>query len=68
MMEKAKAIVGAIGLVVTALTAILADDVFDINEIGTLVVVLIEAGATIWAIWRVPNAGFVKVPTSQNRS
>lgn len=64
-MDKAKAIVAAIGMVVTVLTAILADNVFDANEVGTLVTVLIEAGATVWAVWRVPNAGFVKTGTKQ---
>lgn len=54
-MKAAKAVVGAIGLVVTALTAILADDIFDANEVGTLVTVLIEAGVAVYAIWRVPN-------------
>lgn len=61
-MRAAKAIVGAIGLVVTSLTAILADDVFNANEAATLAGVLVEAAIAIWAIWRVPNAGFVEKP------
>lgn len=68
-MDKAKAIVAAIGMVITALTAILADNVFDANEAGVLLTVLIEAAATVWAVWRVPNAGFVKTgakPQSRN--
>lgn len=64
-MDKAKAIVAAIGMVITALTAILADNVLDANEVGTLVTVLIEAAIAVWAVWAVPNAGFVKTGTKQ---
>lgn len=61
-MRAAKAWVAAIALVVTVLTSILADNVFDISEIATLVAVLIEAGLGVWAVYRVPNKGFVEKP------
>lgn len=61
-METAKAIVGAIGLVVTALTAILADNVFDTSEAGIIVTVVIEAAMTTYAIWRIPNTNYVYRP------
>jgi hypothetical protein len=51
-MKNAKAIVGAVGLVVTALTAALADEVLSFNEIGTIIAVTIESGVTVWGIWR----------------
>lgn len=54
-LKSTKAIVSAIGTVVTALSAALADDVLNQSEIGGLVVTIIAAGATIYAVWRVPN-------------
>jgi hypothetical protein len=61
-MRAAKAWVAAIGTVVMALSAVLADDLINANEIGTLVTVGIEAALTILAVYRVPNAGFVEKP------
>lgn len=54
-MKTAKAVVAGVGMVVTVLTAALADDVFNATETGTLVATLIEAGATVWAVWGVRN-------------
>jgi hypothetical protein len=54
-MKNAKAIVTAVGTVVTALSAALADDVLNQSEIGGLVVAAMAAAATIYAVWRVPN-------------
>lgn len=54
-MKAAKAIVAAVGTVVTALTAALADEVLSLDEVGQLVAVVIAAAATIWGVWRVPN-------------
>ena len=54
-MSAAKALVAAVGVVVTALTGVLADDVVDVNEVALLVAVLVEAAATVYAVWRVPN-------------
>ncbi len=55
-MKIAKAVVAGVGMVVTVLTAALADDVLNASEGATLIATAIEAGATIWAVWRVPNA------------
>lgn len=55
-MRTAKAVVAALGTVVTVLTAALADDVVNAGETGTLIATLIEAAATVYAVWRVPNA------------
>lgn len=59
-MRAAKAIVAAIGTVVVALTGVLADEVVDVNEVGLLVTVLIEAAITIFAVYQVPNKGFTE--------
>lgn len=55
-MKIAKAVVAAVGAVATVATAALADDVLNVSETGTLVATAIEAAATVWAVWRVPNA------------
>lgn len=55
-MRTAKALVAAIGAVVTVLTAALADDVLNAGETGTLIATVIEAAGTVWAVYRVPNA------------
>jgi hypothetical protein len=54
--------VAAIGTIVMALSAVLADDLINANEIGTLVTVGIEAALTVIAVYQVPNAGFVEKP------
>jgi hypothetical protein len=61
-MRTAKAWLGAASILVTSLTAILADNVFEMSEIAVLAAVLIEAVVGVWAIYRVPNAGFVERP------
>jgi hypothetical protein len=61
-MRAAKAWVAAIGTVVMALSAVLADDLISTNEIGTLAIVGVEAALTIIAVYQVPNAGFVEKP------
>lgn len=66
-MKTAKAIVAGIGTTLTAvMTAIttvsfvLSDDAVDLNEIGTLATAAVTLGLTIWAVWRVPNAGYIE--------
>lgn len=59
-MRAAKAIVAAVGAVVMALSAVLADDIINASEIGTLVTVGIEAVLMVIAVYRIPNAGFVE--------
>lgn len=61
-MRTAKAWLAAAGTVLMAVTAVLTDNVININEVGTLVTVAIEAALTIWAVYKVPNAGFVEKP------
>lgn len=58
--DKLKAVVAAVGTVVTALTAALADDVLSVDETGNVIAVVIAAAATIYGVYRVPN----KPPTS----
>lgn len=66
-MRAAKAWIAAIGMVITSLTAILADNVFDANEVGTLVTVAIEAILLVIAVYKVPNAGFVETGAEAGR-
>lgn len=58
-MTTAKAVVSALGVVVTALTAALADDVFNTADVTALLVAIIPAAASVYAVWRVPNADAV---------
>lgn len=51
----AKAIVAAVGTVVTALTPVVADEVIGLDELGTVVSALVAAAATVYGVWRVPN-------------
>lgn len=67
-MRTAKAVVAAIGSTLTALTSALAtvtlvldDDAVDLNEISSLITAVVVLGATVWAVWRVPNEGYVQV-------
>jgi hypothetical protein len=55
-MKIAKAVVAAVGMVVTVLTAVLADDVLNASEAGTLTATVVEGALTVYAVWRVPNA------------
>ncbi|WP_116048627.1 hypothetical protein [Amycolatopsis palatopharyngis] len=50
-----KATVAAIGTVTTALSAVFADEVLDVDEAGGLVPTLVLAVATIYGVWKVPN-------------
>lgn len=54
-MTKAKALVAALGTVVTVLTGVLADDVLNVGEIGEVVSTLVTGAITVWAVWGVPN-------------
>jgi hypothetical protein len=53
--RNAKAVVAAIGTVVTALSAALADEVLNNNEIGGLVSTVVLAGITVYGVWKVRN-------------
>lgn len=55
-MKNAKAVVAAVGTVVTALSAAIADDVLGTDEIGTVVAVVVTAALTVYGVWRTPNA------------
>lgn len=54
-MKYAKAIMAALGSILTVLTAALADDVLSLDEVGTLASTVITAALTVFAVWRVPN-------------
>ncbi len=54
-MHTAKAWVAFVGTVVTALTAALSDDVFNINDTTQVIVTLVPAFATLWSTYQVPN-------------
>ena len=52
---KAKAIVAAIGTLITVVAAVFADDVLDTSEIGSLIAGVVTAAATIYAVYQTPN-------------
>jgi hypothetical protein len=54
-MTVAKAVVAGIGLIVTALTAAFADDIFDLSEMVEFAVVVGEVAVGTWAVWKVRN-------------
>ncbi len=54
-MKIAKAVVAAVGSVITVLTAALADDVLSLDETGGIVASAIVAAGTVYAVWAVPN-------------
>lgn len=65
-MKTAKAVVAGIGSTLTALMTMLAtislvldDDAVDVTEYGTLTTAIASLVLTVWAVWRVPNAGMV---------
>lgn len=60
-MKTAKAIIGAVGIIVTALTAALADNAIGATDAEALAIAAVEAGAILYALWRVPNARFVDI-------
>lgn len=53
--DKYKAVVAAVGLVVTALTAAFADDVLSTDEVGNLLATILTAVITVWGVWYVEN-------------
>lgn len=65
-MTATKAIVAAIGVIITALTGALADDVFSASEIGELVALAIESVLTIYAVWKIPNTPKTVTPSQPN--
>lgn len=54
-MRTAKAWVAFAGTVVTALTAALSDDVFNINDTTQVIVTLVPAFATLYGVYQTPN-------------
>jgi hypothetical protein len=54
-MRAAKAWVSAAGMVVTALTAAFADDVFNGNDAAGVVSTVVLAIVSVVAVYRVPN-------------
>jgi hypothetical protein len=54
-MKAAKAVVAAVGLVVTALVAALGDDVIDANEWGSIGGAVVAGIATVTAVYAVKN-------------
>lgn len=54
-MKIAKALVAAVGSIVTVLTGALADDVLSVDETGSVVATVVTAVLTVWAVWAVPN-------------
>lgn len=59
--RNAKAVIGAVGTFVTALTAAAADNVIGLDEVPHLVSTLVLGGVTVYSIWKVPNRQVVKV-------
>lgn len=53
-MRTAKAWVAFVGTGVTALTAALSDDVFNINDTTQIIVTLVPAFATLYATYQAP--------------
>lgn len=51
----AKAIVAAVGGLVTAVTPVVADEVIGLDEVGTVAAALAAAVATVYGVWRTPN-------------
>ncbi len=52
---KAKAVTAAIGVVVVALTAGLADDALNLEETGHIIASIIACGVAVYGVFRVPN-------------
>lgn len=66
-MRTAKAVVAAVGTVVTVLTAALADDVFSASETAEFVSTLVTGAVTVFLVWRVPNVPTVNGAAPQRR-
>ena len=54
-MTKAKAVVAAVGAVLTVASGALADDVLDVSETASLIAAVLSGAATVYAVYRVPN-------------
>lgn len=52
---KAKTWVAAVGLVVTALSAAFADDVFNAGEVANVITALVTGAGSVYAVYKVPN-------------
>jgi hypothetical protein len=65
-MKTAKAVVTAVGAIVTVLTAALADNVFNASETGTTIACVVEQGITVWTVWKMRNKGYVYDPIKYN--
>lgn len=61
-MRTAKAWVAATGALVTALTAALSDDVFNINDTVQVIVTMVPVIATLLTTYAVPNRGATPLP------
>ncbi|PXY25140.1 hypothetical protein BAY59_24245 [Prauserella coralliicola] len=53
--EAWKAIVAAVGGVVTVLTVTVADEVIGLDEVGSLGAAVSTLVLTVYGVWRVPN-------------
>lgn len=53
--DKWKAVVAGVSAVAVAASAAVADNVLDMNEGVTLLVLLGESIVAAWVVWRVPN-------------
>lgn len=54
-MTIAKAVVAAVGALVTVLTVALADDLFNASDAATLIAAIVEQAVAVWTVWRLPN-------------
>lgn len=54
-MKYTKAIVAAVGAAISVLTVALADNLFSMSEVGTLISVLIEQGLLVWGVFQLRN-------------
>jgi hypothetical protein len=54
-MTRTKAWIAAIGSVVTAIGSALADNVFDSNDVATILTATVSAALTWYAVYKVPN-------------
>lgn len=61
-MRTAKAWVAATGALVTALTAALSDDIFNIDDTVQVVVTMVPVIATLISTYAVPNRGTTPLP------
>jgi uncharacterized membrane protein YhaH (DUF805 family) len=61
-MRTAKAWVAAVGAVVTALTAALSDDVFNVDDTVQVIVTMVPIVATLVSTYAVPNKHTVTAP------